>query len=101
MERAVDAALEQAESVLNRVGVDFALCVTLVVIDDAMRTRPAGRDYFVGRMRVRLERGFRVNVLGNHGFDYFALGIGDRNQPQSPAALNHAQILFARSCEIR
>src|SRR6267142_4913035 len=91
VERAVDAALEQAESVLNRVGVDFAPCIALIVIDDAMLAKSARRDYFVCRMRVCLQDCVRVDVLRNDRLDYFALGIGDRDQAQSPAALNHAQ----------
>jgi len=79
VERAIDAALEQAESVLNRIGMDFAPCVALIVIDDAMRSGSAGRDYLVGGMRVRLQCRVRVNVLRDHRLNYFALGIGDRN----------------------
>ena len=49
-----DAALEQRECVLNRIGVNFAPRIAGIVIDDAMLSGSARGDYFVGRMRVRL-----------------------------------------------
>ncbi|SRR5258708_1606041 len=53
VEGAIDAALEQAESVLNRIGVDFAPRIALVVIDDAMRSGSA-------RFAVRAQDAIRL-----------------------------------------
>jgi hypothetical protein len=50
VECAVNAALEKRESVLNRIGVDFAPCIAGIVIDDAVLSGSARCDYFVGRM---------------------------------------------------
>jgi len=76
VERVVDTALEQAESVLDCVRVDFAPCIALVVMDDAMLPRPARGAYLVCGMRVCLQHGIRVNVL----YDLKGLRQADFNQ---------------------
>ncbi len=64
MERPVEAALEQRESILNRVGVVQAFAVRNYVIDHAMAAKIEEMpDLFEHYGFVGLQQGFLVNVV--------------------------------------
>ena len=69
VERAIDAALEKRESVLNRIGVGFAPCVALIVIDDAMRSGSAR-----GQLDEVPVEGQVVNKSSNYGITWQGQG---------------------------
>src|SRR5882724_3035084 len=86
------ATLEQAESVLNRVGVIDALSITAAVVDSAMYGENlAVGHYLVDRSLIGLQSGSRVNMLHQFRLDYGSLVVGNRNQPKPPAAFDHAK----------
>ncbi len=89
--RSIHSALEQAESVLNRIGVVLADCVGAYMVNLAMAARKAARpDYAVNHAHIGLQCRVGVNVLCDDRLNAGHLGVFRRNQTQAATALNHS-----------